>query len=85
MSVLVIIGLWSLQQLPVDVYPNLNAPVVTVITENHGIAPEEMETLITFPLETALNSLPYVERVRSSSMLGTSRETVNHQPSVARR
>jgi cobalt-zinc-cadmium resistance protein CzcA len=72
MTIIVVIGVWSLQQLPVDVYPNLNAPVVTVVTENHGMAPEEIETLITFPLETTLNSLPYVERVRSSSMLGTS-------------
>ena len=72
MVIFSVIGVWSLRQLPVDVYPNLNAPVVTVITENHGMAPEEIETLITFPLETALNSLPYVERVRSSSMLGTS-------------
>ncbi len=79
MVILAVVGLWSLSQLPVDVYPNLNAPVVTVITENHGMAPEEIETLITFPLETALNSLPYVERVRSSSMLGTSLVLVEFQ------
>ncbi|MFC1563954.1 efflux RND transporter permease subunit, partial [candidate division KSB1 bacterium] len=70
--ILIIIGIWSALDLPVDVYPNLNAPVVTVVTEHHGMAPEEIETLITFPLETGFNSLPYVKRVRSSSMLGIS-------------
>jgi len=70
--ILLVAGVWFALQLPVDVYPNLNAPVVTVIAENHGMAPEEIETLITFPLETALNSLPYVVHVRSSSMLGIS-------------
>ena len=70
--ILLLVGLWSVQQLPVDVYPNLNAPVVTVIAEHHGMAPEEIETLITFPLETTFNSLPYVSRVRSSSMMGIS-------------
>lgn len=70
--ILIVAGIWSLSRLPVDVYPNLNAPVVTVITENHGMAPEEIETLITFPLETAFNSLPYIKRVRSGSLLGLS-------------
>ncbi len=58
--------------LPIDVYPNLNAPVVSVVTENPGMAPEDIETLITFPLESSLNSLPYVTRVRSNSALGIS-------------
>ncbi len=70
--ILLTVGIWSAMQLSVDVYPNLNAPVVTVIAENHGMAPEEIETLITFPLETTFNSLPYVTRVRSSSMLSIS-------------
>ena len=70
--ILIIVGVWSVWNLPVDVYPNLNAPVVTVITENHGMAPEEIETLITFPMETAFNSLPYIKRVRSNSILGLS-------------
>lgn len=71
-AILIVAGIWSVTKLPVDVYPNLNAPIVTVVTEHHGMAPEEIETLITFPLETAFNSLPYVERVRSSSQLGIS-------------
>ena len=44
-------GVKSFVELPVDVYPNLNAPVVIVMTESHGMAPEDVETLITFPLE----------------------------------
>jgi cobalt-zinc-cadmium resistance protein CzcA len=66
-------GFFLSQRLPVDVYPDLNAPVVTVITESPGMAPEDMETLVTFPLETALNSLPYIRRVRSTSALGYSK------------
>jgi len=59
-------------ELPVDVYPDLNAPIVTVVTENRGMSPEDIETLITFPLESSFNSLPYVKRVRSNSALGIS-------------
>ncbi|MFO7890879.1 MAG: efflux RND transporter permease subunit [bacterium] len=71
--ILLLLGIFLFTKLPVDVYPNLNAPVVTVITENHGMAPEDIETLITFPLESSFNSLPYVRRVRSSSTLGLSK------------
>jgi cobalt-zinc-cadmium resistance protein CzcA len=70
--ILCVWGIWSVQKLPIDVYPDLNAPVVNVVTENQGMAPEEVETLITFPLETSFNSLPYVTKVRSSSNLGIS-------------
>ena len=66
------IGYSYLRELPVDVYPDLNAPVVNVVTENPGMAPGDIETLITFPLESSLNSLPYVTRVRSNSALGIS-------------
>lgn len=71
--ILIGIGIKSFTELPVDVYPDLNVPVVTVITESHGTAPEDIETLITFPMESAFNSLPYVNRVRSSSELGLSK------------
>ena len=68
-----------LLDLPVDVYPDLNVPVVNVMTEHHGMAPEDMETLVTFPLESAFNSLPFVRRVRSNSTLGLSKITIEFE------
>ena len=70
--VLMVYGAFTLSRMPVDVFPDLNKPTVTIITEAGGMAAEEVEQLITFPLETAMNGLPGVETVRSTSSAGLS-------------
>src|SRR5207249_4409129 len=63
-------GIWVARDMPVDVFPDLTAPTVTILTEGHGMAPEEMESLVTFPLESAINGASSVRRVRSATAVG---------------
>ena len=69
---LTVAGIWAGRNTDIDVFPDLTAPTVVVMTDAHGMAPEEVERRVTFPIETAVNGATNVRRVRSTSMQGSS-------------
>lgn len=71
-ALLIVAGTYTASDMEVDVFPDLTAPTVVVLTESHGMAPEEVERLVTFHIETAVNGATDVRRVRSSSSAGIS-------------
>src|SRR5437867_7627723 len=71
-AVLLIYGGIVAMRAPVDVFPDLTAPTVTILTESHGMAPEEVEALVSLPIEAAMNGTSGVFRVRSNSAAGIS-------------
>jgi len=65
-------GMIVTMKMEIDVFPDITAPTVLVMTEAHGMAPEEVERLVSFPIETAINGANNIRRVRSSSAMGLS-------------
>ena len=64
------LGIYKYQQMPVDAFPDISPVMVPVFAEGHGMAPEEIERLITYPIESAMNGLPKVTQIKSTSAFG---------------
>ncbi|MCY2959132.1 MAG: efflux RND transporter permease subunit [Planctomycetota bacterium] len=69
-ALVLVLGAWATVRMPVDVFPDLTAPTVTILVESEGLAPDEMERLVTFPIEATVNGANDVRRVRSTTGLG---------------
>ena len=65
-----VLGIYQYTQLPVDAFPDISPVMVPVFAEAHGMAPEEVERLITFPIESAMNGLPGIKQIKSTSAFG---------------
>ena len=74
-----VVGVVVYQRMPKDIYPDLNAPLVNIITTCPGMAAEDVERMISFPLESLMNGTPHVTRVRSESTTGESVVTVEFE------
>jgi cobalt-zinc-cadmium resistance protein CzcA len=67
---IIALGMYKYQHMPVDAFPDISPVMVPVFAEGHGMAPEEMERLITYPVESAMNGLPHVKQIKSTSAFG---------------
>ena len=81
-SLLMVVGWMSYRQLPVDAFPDVSPNLVQVFTVTEGLAPEEIEKYVTFPVEVVMNGLPGVRRIRSVSNFGLSVVNVDFEDDV---